>query len=124
MDAPTHRALVLVVEDDTNAGRMLAKLLREDGYDVEVAEDGPTAVRRLGAQPAPDVLIVDYRLPHLDGLAVARFARQTLPDALIVMATSYPEVVAQRLRAENADAILMPKPLAYHELTRHLAAAL
>lgn len=115
-------ALVLIVEDDANAARMLAQLLREDGFRVEVVDDGALAIRRLAREPHPDVLIVDYRLPTADGLAVARYAREHVPGALVLMVTSYPEVVESRLRSENADAILIPKPLAYDELTRRLAA--
>lgn len=121
MDAPAQAPLVLIVEDDANAARMLAQLLREDGYRVEIALDGAVAMRRLGEPPHPDVLIVDYRLPRADGLEVARYAREHLPEARILMVTSYPEVVEARLRAENASAILIPKPLAYEELTRLLA---
>jgi DNA-binding response OmpR family regulator len=122
MDAPPTPALVLIVEDDANAARMLAQLLREDGYQVEIALDGAVGIHRLGREPHPDVLIVDYRLPQADGLEVARYAREHLPSARILMVTSYPEVVENRLRAQNAAAILIPKPLAYEQLTRHLAA--
>ncbi len=123
MNALAAPALVLIVEDDANAAHMLARLLREDGYAVEVSLDGALAIARLAQKPVPDVVIVDYRLPHADGLAVARFARAHAPDSLIFMVTSYPEVVADRLREESSRAILLPKPLAYEELTRHLAAS-
>ena len=116
------RDLVLLVEDDANAARMLAQLLREDGHDVEVVTDGWVAIARVAQDPRPDVLIVDYRLPHADGLAVARAARAHLPAARSVMVTSYPEVVGGRLHEEDAQAVLLPKPLSYEDLTRHLAA--
>jgi CheY-like chemotaxis protein len=120
MTPPTGRPLVLIVEDDASAARVLAQLLREDGYDVEVLLDGGEALARLERDPPLDVVIVDYRLPHADGLAVARAARKHAPAAMVVMLTSYPEVVASRLRADDADAFLVPKPLAYEDLTRLL----
>ena len=121
MDDSEPRTLVLLVEDDANAARMLAQLLREDGFDVEILVDGEAAMKRLERTPRPRVLILDYRLPRADGLTVARAARTLVPDARVIMVTSYPEVVAARLRAENAEAILVSKPLSYDELTRHLA---
>ena len=114
--------LVLLVEDDANAARMLAQLLREDGYLVEILADGESAIERLGRPPAPRVIILDYRLPRVDGLGVVRKARTLVPQARVVMVTSYPEVVQPRLKLENPDAILLAKPLAYDELTKHLAA--
>jgi DNA-binding response OmpR family regulator len=122
MASPVPRARVLLVEDDVNAARMLAQLLREDGYEVEVVHDGLRALERLAVAPAPDALLVDYRLPGVDGLAVARAARAHTPRARVFMVTSYPEVVATKLRAEDAGAVLVTKPLSYDELTRHLAA--
>jgi CheY-like chemotaxis protein len=122
MDAPRDAPLVLIVEDDASAARMLAQLLREDGYRVEVALDGAVAIRRLGEAPHPDVLVVDYRLPRTDGLEVARYARDHLPSARIFMVTSYSEVVESLLRAQSSSAILIPKPLAYDQLAQHLAA--
>jgi CheY-like chemotaxis protein len=119
-DGDAH-SLVLLVEDDANAARMLAQLLRDDGYAVEILTDGEAALARLARLPAPHVLIVDYRLPRVDGLTVAKSARTLAPRARVIMVTSYPEVVQARLAAENADAILVAKPLAYDDLTRHLA---
>src|SRR4051812_48937037 len=89
------KRMVLVVEDDVPAGRTLAQLLREDGYEVEVALDGEAAIARLGRNPPPDVLVTDYRLPRADGLEVVAFARGLLPDLRVVMVTSYPEVIAR-----------------------------
>ena len=122
MDDSDPRTLVLLVEDDANAARMLAQLLREDGFDVEILADGEAALKRLERAPAPRVLILDYRLPGVDGLTIARRARSLVPQAQVLMVTSYPELVGAQLRAANADAVLVSKPLAYEELTRHLAA--
>lgn len=118
MDA---RTLVLLVEDDANAARMLAQLLREDGYLTEILSNGQVALTRLGRPPAPGVIILDYRLPGVDGVTLAGRARTLTPHARVIMVTSYPEVVQAPLRAENPDAILLPKPLAYDDLARHIA---
>ena len=70
--APGKR--ILVVDDNEDAGEMLAELLRTMGHEVEVAPDGPTALRRLQAFPA-EVAILDLGLPVMDGFELARQVR-------------------------------------------------
>jgi two-component system response regulator MprA len=122
---PTKRAFrVLIVEDDARVARTLALMLGEDGYDVETAFDGAGAVGRLGREPALDAIIVDYRLPHLDGLAVASYARSRNPKVHVVVVTSYPEMVDKMSPPLDPPATLFTKPIVYRELTRELARAL
>jgi len=118
--APTSKCSVLVVEDDVSAGRTLAQLLREDGYEVEVVLDGEAAMARLSRTPTPDVLITDYRLPRADGLEVASYGRKLHPSLSIVMVTSYPEVIARMGSRAEVPTVILSKPLVYAELTREL----
>jgi DNA-binding response OmpR family regulator len=62
---------VLLVEDDADARDALALLLTSQGYELETASDGDTAISKASAFH-PDVLICDWRLPGLDGVEVAR----------------------------------------------------
>ena len=72
---PRHGMRLLLVEDEPEAARLLAKGLREQAYAVDVAEDGRRAVFR--AQTTNyDALILDVMLPHLDGLGVCRELRR------------------------------------------------
>ncbi|TAK21979.1 MAG: response regulator [Myxococcaceae bacterium] len=118
--APSSKCSVLVVEDDVSAGRTLAQLLREDGYEVEVVLDGEAAMARLTRAPTPDVLITDYRLPRADGLEVATYGRKLHPNLSIVMVTSYPEVIARIGSRADVPTVILSKPLVYAELTREL----
>jgi CheY-like chemotaxis protein len=108
---------VLVVDDDARTTRLLAKLLTEDGFSVEVATDGAAAISRLSRAPAPDVLITDLRMPFADGLAVAKYARTQSPGMPIFIVTGYPEMVARIDKLLAPVAHVFPKPLAYPELT-------
>ena len=65
---------ILVVDDNEDAGEMLAELLRALGHEVQVAPDGPTALRRLREFQA-DVAILDLGLPVMDGFELARQVR-------------------------------------------------
>jgi two-component system response regulator MprA len=118
MDADA-RAHVLIAEDDAQGARALARLLRDDGYDVEVVLDGAAAIARLSRPPMPQIVIVDYRLPHADGLAVARYARSRSDGVTIVLATSYLEAI-EPLIDEATRMIVVSKPIRYAELAARL----
>lgn len=107
--------LVLVVEDDERSGRMLAELLRRDGFAVEVCAGGEAGLRRLVDGPAPDVLVTDLRMPQTDGIAVIRRARRQHPALPIVIVTAYPDLARRLDGAEPMPAIFI-KPLDYPAL--------
>ena len=96
---------VLVVDDDRRNACLLGRMLREDGFQIEVLFDGAAAVGRLAREPLPDVLIADVKMAHVDGIAVAQFARSRRPDVKIVFLTGYPNLVKTHC--------LDPKPLVY-----------
>ena len=124
MDAQNEPFRILVVEDDVSDARMLAQLLREDGYDVEVVLDGASAIGRLTHPPMPDLLIADYKLPHADGLAIASYARSRDPAVEVVVITGYPEIV-ERLAAQAGGPLraVFSKPLIYADLMVQLELA-
>jgi CheY-like chemotaxis protein len=114
---------VLIVEDDAPTARTLAKMLVEDGFKIELAFDGAGAIARLGRGNLPDVLVVDYRLPHVDGLAVAAYARSLNPVMPIIFLTSYPELIARAKGKLNPAPVILGKPLSYPDLTAELVRA-
>jgi len=113
----SKRCRVLVVDDDVRTARLLARLLNEDGFEVEVSSDGARAIARLSREPAPDVLVTDLRMPHADGLSVARYARSLHPSMPVFIVTGYPELVGSIDKVLNPAARVFTKPLAYPELT-------
>ena len=66
---------VLVVEDDIRIASMLQRGLREEGFSVDVAEDGPAVVWRATVTDY-DVIVLGLMLPGLDGFEVCRQLRQ------------------------------------------------
>jgi len=74
--APTSSGLrLLVVDDNRDAASTLAMLLRLKGHQVEVANDGPTALA-MAEELRPDVIFLDIGMPRMDGYEVARRIRQ------------------------------------------------
>jgi len=78
---------ILLVEDEPEAARLLAKGLREQSYAVDVAEDGRNAVFRAETTNY-DAIILDVMLPLLDGLGVCRELRQAGSSVPILMVTA------------------------------------
>lgn len=109
---PTAALRVLVVDDDERSGRKLADLLRRDGFAVEVCAGGLPGLQRLAAGPAPDVLVTDLRMPQIDGITVARLAREHHPAMPILIVTAYPDLARRLGGAQPAPQVFI-KPLEY-----------
>jgi CheY-like chemotaxis protein len=119
----SRRQLLLVVDDETRATRILARMLREDGFDVEIVFDGAAAISRLSRAPIPDALVTDVRMPHVDGVAVAKYARSRRRSMPVVFVTGYPQLVA--LEADDLGAsVVVTKPVDYTTLSQQLATLL
>jgi len=97
-----RRPTVLVVDDEVSARTFFAQLLTEEGYAVDVALDGPSALAAIAARP-PDVVILDVKLPGLSGFDVCRQLKQDVVTRLlpIIIVTG---LHAQEERAEGLDA--------------------
>jgi two-component system response regulator MprA len=125
MDAPLHRPLVLIVDNDARSAGLLARLLRSDGYDAEVTTDGAAALARLTRSPVPDALATDFHLPHADGLAVARYARSRRALMPVFILTSYPQSLTRSVDdLDRPPIILLTKPLDYEGFLRALTTSL
>jgi DNA-binding NtrC family response regulator len=79
---------VLVVDDEKNIQVTLSRALTMAGYAVEVAGGGREALEKLAALPV-DVVVMDVRMPDLDGLSVLEKARQTRPDLPVVIMSGH-----------------------------------
>jgi two-component system, OmpR family, response regulator MprA len=114
---------VLLVDDDERIAASVRRALVYDGYDVEVAADGATALAR-AAQTTPDLVILDVMLPGLDGLEVCRRLRIERGGVPILMLTAR-DATADRVRGldSGADDYLV-KPFAYEELLARVRALL
>ena len=89
--ASNERVRILVVDDEEIVRESLAGWLDKDGYTVEQAADGPSALARLRVQPF-SVLIADLKMPGMDGLTVQAEARKLQPDLAVVIMTAYATV--------------------------------
>jgi CheY-like chemotaxis protein len=120
MNGPTLR--ILLVEDDGDSAETLAVLLRIYGHEVDVARDGPTALRLAAAAP-PDVALLDLDLPGgMDGYEVARRLREQEADKLplLIAVTGYGQEEDRRRSAEAGIHLHLLKPVDGEALNRLL----
>jgi two-component system response regulator MprA len=114
---------VLVVDDERPVREALARALRFEGYDVDVAADGGEALGRL-ASSTTDALVLDVLMPELDGLEVCRRLRASGDDTPILLLTAR-DAVPDRVRGLDAGADdYLVKPFALDELFARLRALL
>ncbi len=113
---------VLVVDDDPHIRSVLSRGLRFEGYDVELAIDGPHALQLARSNP-PDIVVLDVMLPTLDGLEVCRRLRRGL-EVPILMLTAR-DAVPDRIAGldSGADDYLV-KPFDFDELLARVRALL
>ena len=83
-------ATVLIVDDEDLIRWSLCERLKADGYDILEAADGQTAIRQF--KTGVDLVLLDYRLPDMDGLSVLRELKTLDAEALVIFLTSFVSV--------------------------------
>jgi two-component system, OmpR family, copper resistance phosphate regulon response regulator CusR len=78
---------LLLIEDEENAARMIAKGLRQESHAVDIAEDGESGLHKALSRPY-DLIILDIRLPVKDGFTVCRELRQAGLQIPVLMLTA------------------------------------
>jgi CheY-like chemotaxis protein len=121
-EVATPAATVLVIDDDADVRRMLVESLGALGYDVAEVEDGRAGLRILEAA-RPDVVVLDFAMPGLNGAEVAKAARARLPKLPIIFATGYADTAAIEQMA-GPDTPVLRKPLRINELQAAVAEAI
>jgi len=124
MEAPsTPRPLVFVLDDEPGITLLCQRLLERAGFQVTSFSDPPAALAMLEGQ-TPDLLLVDIRMPVLDGFQVIDRARQRHPDMAVVVMTGFGtvETAIEALR-RGADGLIL-KPFRGNELVQSVQRAL
>ena len=113
------RKSILLVDDEADVAQGLAALLRARGYEVELARDGLEALARLEQDPLPDLVLLDYEMPQLDGEEVlARLRRDPRTLNLLVLLATASTIDLSRLRKVSG---LLRKPYPRHVLFAMIA---
>jgi DNA-binding response OmpR family regulator len=104
------RRRVLVVDDEANIRRMIRLTLEADGHDVVDAADGSNALELFGDGSRFDAVLLDQKLPGMDGIETLRQMRHRSPDATIVMVTAVGtiELAVDAMKAGARDFLKKP----------------
>jgi len=102
-------ARILVVDDEPDMRWLVAGVLQAEGFEVVEAEDGQAALERVRAE-APAAVILDLRMPRLDGMAALGELRALAPHVPVIMLTAYGDIptAVQAMRLGAYDYLTKP----------------
>ncbi len=105
------KSSILIVDDEPIARKSLTDILRLEGYSVTSAPNGQAAVEHVRTHHV-DLMVVDLRMPGMDGLEVVQVVNQLAPDTEIVLLTAHAstETAIQALRLRIHDYLQKPAP--------------
>ncbi len=114
---------ILVVEDEDMVRAVAERALVRQGYNVTTAEDGEAALEMVSANGDFDLILSDVVMPGMDGPAMARKIRATLPDVPILFMSGYAEEqLRQSIDLERVH--FLPKPFSVQQLAEAVRAAI
>jgi DNA-binding response OmpR family regulator len=123
MKAPPGRNRILIVEDDAMQAQILNESLTSAGFVVDVVSNGLEAVENIEVRNY-DAVLVDYNIPEMDGLTVARVVRDILGPAarpVLIALASVPERLTLRERgSESAFDVILAKSCGLMRLIRDI----
>ena len=112
---------VLVVDDTAHVRRMLAEMLTLDGFEVVgEAASGAEAIEQ-AAQSSPDVIVMDFKMPEMDGLVAAKQIKEARPNQGIVLYSAYLDEEVEAKAKEAGIAMCIGKVEGLNQLERHLS---
>ena len=115
---------ILVVDDEPVIVKMCLKVLGEQGHAVRGFTSTREALAHLAAGPSADLLVVDYKMPELNGLEFIQRAWDLQPKLRVVMITAHGSQELLGRAAETGVHGLVLKPFTAAELTRGVKTAL
>lgn len=99
----------MVIDDTSHVRTMLRTMLELDGFDV-VAEagSGSDALDQLDGVE-PDVVVVDYKMPQIDGIETTRMIRERRPDQIVILYTAFLDDELERRAADAGVTVSLGK---------------
>ncbi len=115
MPIPTQNNIIFVIDDDAIIRLSCEQILQKSGYKVQTFGNGYEGIERL-KEVRPPLLVVDIKMPELDGFEVIKRVRKIDPDVVIVVITGYAtiETAVDAMKMGAYD--FLPKPFTPNEL--------
>jgi CheY-like chemotaxis protein len=111
---------VMIVDDTVHVRRMLRNMLELDGFEVAgEAGSGGEAVEVVGVAD-PDVVVVDYKMPDVDGLETAARIKATRPEQVIILYTAFVDSALQQKARDVGVSVVLGKVEGLESLEREI----
>lgn len=111
---------VLVVDDTDHVRKMLVDMLELDGFDVVGQAASGTEAVEVADRAEPDVIVMDYKMPGMDGLTAARAVRDARPEQAIILYTAYLDSKLEAEARAAGVALCIGKVEGLNQLERHI----
>jgi len=111
---------VMVVDDTVHVRRMLRNMLELDGFVIAAeAGSGPEAVETIAAAD-PDVVVIDYKMPDVDGLETAARIRAARPEQVMILYTAFVDPELEQKAREVGVSVVLGKVEGLESLEREI----
>jgi CheY-like chemotaxis protein len=114
---------ILVVDDQVNLLDIVSRMLSASGFDVQTASNGYQALR-LCSRSCFALVLTDFNMPGMDGLALAEKIKRASPDTPVIMMTGADGPELKKIKESRCVARLMRKPFRWEDLNEAVANAL
>lgn len=111
---------VLVVDDTEHVRDMLVQMLELDGFDVVGQASSAQEAIDLAQSSDPNVIVMDYVMPDLDGLSAAKAIKEDRPTQAIILYTAYLDANVENQAREAGVALVVGKVEGLNQLERHI----
>jgi len=106
---------VLVIDDEKRIRQVTSKMLTEEGFEVEVAEDGNIGMKML-KEKHYDIILLDLMIPGISGLDVLPYIKANHPYSIVIVITGYATLEHSIETMKNGAFDFIPKPFSPHDL--------
>jgi DNA-binding NtrC family response regulator len=113
----------LIVDDEKDVTDLLKLQLEEAGFVVDTANDGAAGINRIGTKPY-DIILLDLKMPRINGIEVLKFAKENQPDAQVLMLTGYGDIKTAVDTIKMGAFDFITKPYDFDELLVSIGNAL
>jgi len=111
------KANILIVDDEEIVRRSHLRSLKSAYCNAQAAEDGTAAINVMEQQPF-DVVLLDLRMPGLDGMDVLKTIKQRWPDSEVIVVTGYPSIDSAKEAVRLGAFNYLAKPLGPDEVIK------
>jgi DNA-binding NtrC family response regulator len=115
---PHKKITIMVVDDELSIREAFSDWLKQDGFEVETADDGPVALAKIKERHY-DIMLIDVKMPDMDGITLLKHLKENNPDTAVVMMTAHGAIqdAVEAMKLGANDYLLKPFELEEISLT-------